>query len=201
MTPVFAHGHLRLYLLNLLAERPMHGYEVMQELENRFGGTYTPSAGTIYPRLSKLQADGLISNESDGRKTVYTITDAGRAELADRASELTNIEDSVTGTVRHLADRVRADVNDAMKSLRADLAASAREGKAETRARKRSESKGSGPAGRREMQEAELVLGEFRHQMRTELRLLVARDALAPGTAADLKRRLDEVRAQLGEVR
>ena len=50
--PVFAHGHLRLYLLSLLAERPMHGYELIQALSDRFGGTYVPSAGTIYPRLA-----------------------------------------------------------------------------------------------------------------------------------------------------
>ena len=53
MTPVFGHGHLRLYLLSLLDESPMHGYELIQALGDRFGGTYIPSAGTIYPRLAK----------------------------------------------------------------------------------------------------------------------------------------------------
>src|SRR5690554_3592373 len=125
MSPVFAHGHLRLYLLSLLDERPMHGYELIQELGDRFGGTYIPSAGTIYPRLAKLQAEGLITNEADGRKTVYTITDAGRSELRDRGPELELIESGVTDSVRHLADQVRLDVNGAMKTLRADLAAAA----------------------------------------------------------------------------
>ena len=92
MTPIFAHDHLRLYLLSLLDERPMHGYELVQELGDRFGGTYIPNAGTVYPRLAKLQTDGLISNEADGRKTVYTITDAGRAELDARMPELGRIE-------------------------------------------------------------------------------------------------------------
>ena len=50
MPPVFAHGQLRLYLLALLEQRPMHGYEVITALSDRFGGTYRPSAGTIYPR-------------------------------------------------------------------------------------------------------------------------------------------------------
>jgi DNA-binding PadR family transcriptional regulator len=45
--PVFAHGHLRLYLLSLLATQPMHGYDLIQALGDRFGGTYIPSAGTI----------------------------------------------------------------------------------------------------------------------------------------------------------
>ena len=61
MTPVFGHGALRLYLLSLLAEAPRHGYELMQALEHRFGGTYSPSAGTIYPRLSKLEEEGLLT--------------------------------------------------------------------------------------------------------------------------------------------
>ena len=77
--PVFAHGHLRLYLLSLLEERPMHGYELIQALEARFGGTYSPSAGTIYPRLGKLEEEGLVTRVSDGRKSVYEITDAGTA--------------------------------------------------------------------------------------------------------------------------
>ncbi|WP_403022437.1 PadR family transcriptional regulator [Salinibacterium sp. GXW1014] len=127
MTPVFGHGHLRLYLLSLLSERPMHGYELMQALSDRFGGTYIPSAGTIYPRLSKLGEEGLVSREADGRKTVYSITDAGIAELAARQAELDEIERGVTTTVRSLADEVRASVADAMRTLRADLAAVAGE--------------------------------------------------------------------------
>ena len=88
--PVFAHGHLRLYLLSLLDERPQHGYELIQGLGDRFGGTYVPSAGTIYPRLAKLQEEGLVTKESDGRRTVYAITDAGRAELADVMKSVVN---------------------------------------------------------------------------------------------------------------
>ena len=105
MTPaVFAHGSLRLYLLSLLAEEPRHGYELIQALSDRFGGTYVPSAGTIYPRLAKLQEEGLVTKESDGRRTVYAITDAGRAELAARQDELADIETDVTDSVRRLAD-------------------------------------------------------------------------------------------------
>jgi DNA-binding PadR family transcriptional regulator len=198
MSPVFAHGDLRLYLLRLLSERPMHGYELIQELGDRFGGTYVPSAGTIYPRLAKLQADGLISNEADGRKTIYTITDAGRAELDARQPELDRIETDVTGSVRHLADQVRADVTNAMRSLRADLAAAAREAQQDARSEKRTERKTVGVQGRRELQEAELVVNEFRNLVRSELRTLVATDALAPGTTARLKEQLDAVRAGVG---
>ena len=127
--PVFAHGSLRLYLLSLLAEQPRHGYELIQALSDRFGGTYMPSAGTIYPRLAKLEEEGLVTKTTDGRKTVYAITEAGRAELDAREAELDGIENELTDSVRRLADEVRAAVNDAMKSLRADLASAAREAK------------------------------------------------------------------------
>ncbi|WP_306233075.1 PadR family transcriptional regulator [Agrococcus beijingensis] len=126
MTPVFGHGALRLYLLSLLAEAPRHGYELMQSLEQRFGGTYSPSAGTIYPRLAKLEEEGLLTKSVDGRKTTYTITDAGRAELAAREGELRDLEGEITDSVRRMASDVRAGVKSAMQALRADLAAADR---------------------------------------------------------------------------
>lgn len=198
MTPVFAHGHLRLYLLSLIGERPRHGYELIQELGDRFGGTYIPSAGTIYPRLAKLQAGGLIAKETDGRKTVYAITDAGRAELLIRKPELDRIETGVTDNVRHLADQVHLDVNGVMKSLRADLAVAAREAQQDGRNEKRAAQKTVGVRGRRELHEAELVVNEFRQLVKSELRALVIKDELKPGAAARLKEQLDAVRAGIG---
>lgn len=210
MTPVFGHGHLRLYLLSLLAERAMHGYELIQALSDRFGGTYIPSAGTIYPRLSKLGEEGLVTREADGRKTVYSITAAGRAELAARQSELDDIESGVTETVRSLADEVRLSVSDAMKTLRADLAAAARETKGDARPAPSPDSsvdnsadasaeRAAGVAARRELQESELVLNDVRHRLRTELRVRTARNDLPAGTAERLRTRLDEVLATLFE--
>ncbi|TPW77594.1 helix-turn-helix transcriptional regulator [Schumannella soli] len=140
MSPaVFGHGHLRLYLLSLLAERSMHGYELIQALSERFGGTYVPSAGTIYPRLAKLEEEGLVTKQPDGRKTVYAITDAGRAELAEREHELDRVENELSDSVRRLADEVRSSVDGAMKSLRAELAAAARDARDESRASGRPE--------------------------------------------------------------
>src|SRR5690606_729672 len=125
--PVFAHGHLRLYLLSLLEEAPagMHGYELIQALGDRFGGTYVPSAGTIYPRLAKLEEEGLVTKTADGRTTIYAITEAGRAELASREHDLAGIESGLADSVRLIASEVRQSVQEAMKSLRADLAAAA----------------------------------------------------------------------------
>jgi len=204
--PVFAHGHLRLYLLSLLAEQSMHGYDLIQALSDRFGGTYVPSAGTIYPRLAKLEEEGLVEKTTDGRKTVYAITDAGRAELAARESELDGIESGVTDSVRRLADEVRSSVNDAMKTLRADLASAARDA--------REESQGSGfsvktdasstttirTGSRANLQEAEVVLAEFRHQVRSDLRKQVVRGELTTESVTLLKTQLDALRAALKET-
>jgi len=77
--PVFAHGQLRLYLLALLESGPKHGYELITALSDRFGGTYRPSPGTVYPRLARLEEEGLVTRVDEGRKGMYALTDAGRA--------------------------------------------------------------------------------------------------------------------------
>ncbi|MCU1441948.1 MAG: PadR family transcriptional regulator [Cryobacterium sp.] len=195
MTPVFSHGSLRLYLLSLLAERPRHGYELIQALSERFGGTYSPSAGTIYPRLAKLEEEGLVTKSTDGRKTVYEITDAGRTELAERESDLDAIEDEMTDSVRRLADEVRSGVNDAMKSLRADLASAARQAK--------EESKNQGTTSNlhvesnRALHEADMVLNEFRQQLRTDLRTQASRSRVPAETVPELRRQLADVRTSI----
>ena len=180
MSPaVFAHGHLRLYLLRLLVDRPMHGYEIIQALSDQSGGTYSPSPGTIYPRLGKLEEEGLVTKEADGRKTVYAITDAGRAELTAREPELDGIESEFTDSVRRLADEVRASVTDAMRTLRADLAAAAREARAEaTQPRPVPRDEDFSPRTR--VHEADAALTEFRAEVRGELR-----SALADGRDAE----------------
>jgi DNA-binding PadR family transcriptional regulator len=197
MTPVFGHGHLRLYLLSLLDESPKHGYELIQALEDRFGGTYVPSAGTIYPRLAKLEEEGLVSKEADGRKTVYSITDAGRAELHAREAELGGIEDEVTDSVRRLADEVRTSVNAAMKSLRADLAAAARDARADahdTGRTIRTDYNTVHGASRANLQDAEFALQSFRQQIRSELRDWMTTSELTTSTIAVLKTGLEDVR-------
>ena len=82
----FESGEVRLALLSLLAERPMHGYELMKEMEARSGGMYRASAGTVYPNLQQLEDEGLVRMEtSEDGKRVYSITDAGRKALKDEA--------------------------------------------------------------------------------------------------------------------
>ncbi|WP_406473562.1 helix-turn-helix transcriptional regulator [Streptomyces sp. NBC_01615] len=127
MPPVFAHGRLRLYLLKLLDEAPRHGYEVIRLLEERFQGLYAPSAGTVYPRLAKLEAEGLVTHTTEGGRKVYAITDAGRAELADRSGELADLELEIRDSVSELAAEIRADVRGAAGDLRREMRAAATE--------------------------------------------------------------------------
>ena len=193
--PVFSHGSLRLYLLSLLAERPRHGYELIQALSDRFGGTYSPSAGTIYPRLSKLEEEGLVTKSTDGRKTVYEITDAGRAELAARQDELDAIEDDMTDSVRRLADEVRSGVNSAMKSLRADLASAARQAKAGSVPPE--ETQNLHTESNMALREADMVLNEFRQQLRTDLRTQASSSRIPADLVPKLRSDLSRVRADI----
>ncbi|OKH96455.1 PadR family transcriptional regulator [Streptomyces uncialis] len=127
MPPVFAHGRLRLYLLKLLDEAPRHGYEVIRLLEERFQGLYAPSAGTVYPRLAKLEAEGLVTHTTEGGRKVYSITDAGRAELAGRSGELADLELEIGESVAELAAEIRDDVRGAAGDLRRDMRAAAKQ--------------------------------------------------------------------------
>lgn len=131
--PVFGHGDLRLYLLHALDEKPRHGYELIRLLEDRFVGLYTPSAGTIYPRLAALEEDGLIEHfEEDGRK-VYRITATGRDELNRRASDMAALEARVVTSVRDLARDIREDVKASVRDLRREIRESARSVRSEER--------------------------------------------------------------------
>lgn len=202
MSPVFSHGSLRLYLLSLLAEGPKHGYELIQALSERFGGTYSPSAGTIYPRLAKLEEDGLVTKSSDGRKTVYAITDAGRRELEERQVDLDAIELEMTDSVRRLADEVRTGVTSAMRTLKAELASAAQQAKQSATSAPFVSNDDPAPrtASRVAIHDADMVLADFRQAIRSELRGHVS----AGGTVTDdvvrrLKDDLDRVRSSVRE--
>jgi DNA-binding PadR family transcriptional regulator len=127
VSPVFRHGRLRLYLLKLLDESPRHGYEVIRLLQDRFMGVYAPSPGTIYPRLARLEEEGLVTHdEADGRK-VYRITEKGREELRSRSAELSELEEEITASVRDIAREVTEDVRETVRNLREELTFAARD--------------------------------------------------------------------------
>jgi DNA-binding PadR family transcriptional regulator len=89
VAPRMSRGDVRLAILALLAEKPMHGYQIIAEIGERSGGAWKPSAGSVYPTLQLLADEGIITAEvADGRKT-YSLTEEGRAEAdasADRAA-------------------------------------------------------------------------------------------------------------------
>ncbi|WP_309072991.1 PadR family transcriptional regulator [Paenarthrobacter sp.] len=198
MPPVFAHGALRLYLLALLETGPKHGYELIKALGERFGGTYSPSAGTIYPRLGKLEEEGLVATETEGRRTKYLITDAGRAELDSRRQELADVEDSISASVRRLADNLREDIRANMRGLRADLAATAEAARTgASSAAFRSRAAGYTPEGQRILKEAELLVQSFRDDIRVELRQHGATQPLTPLTLETVRTVLDQARISI----
>ena len=80
-------GDVRMALLALLAEKSMHGYEMLRELEQRSGSLWRPSAGSVYPTLQLLEDEGLIKGKDVNERRMYSITDAGRTELKSRTRE------------------------------------------------------------------------------------------------------------------
>ncbi|MES9608424.1 PadR family transcriptional regulator [Actinomadura sp. NPDC048032] len=126
MSPVFGHGRLRLYLLKLLEESPRHGYEVIRLLQDRFLGVYSPSPGTIYPRLARLEAEGLVTHEVVKGKKVYSLTDKGREELERRMDELAELEDEIAASAQEFARGVQEDVRQTVRTLREELTQAAR---------------------------------------------------------------------------
>jgi DNA-binding PadR family transcriptional regulator len=79
-------GDVRLAILHLLEEEPMHGYQIMQELEERTGGAWRPSPGAIYPTLQQLEDEGMVHADEAGGKKVYSLTEEGRGQVRKRES-------------------------------------------------------------------------------------------------------------------
>lgn len=76
-------GDVRASILALLRDRPMHGYEMIQEIAERSGGAWKPSPGSVYPTLQLLEDEGLIASESEGGKKLFALTEAGRAAAGE----------------------------------------------------------------------------------------------------------------------
>jgi DNA-binding PadR family transcriptional regulator len=95
---MFDQGDLRLLLLSLIAERPSHGYELIRQIEEQFGGAYSPSPGVVYPTLTLLEELGFATVEAqEGGRKLYSVTEAGRAHLAEKA-------DAVAAVKRRMED-------------------------------------------------------------------------------------------------
>ncbi|MDP3492330.1 MAG: PadR family transcriptional regulator [Hyphomonadaceae bacterium] len=117
---LLGHGDLRLLLLALIGEKPSHGYDLIRAVEERFAGAYAPSPGAVYPTLTMLEEQDLVSAEAtQGSKRLYTITDAGKAFLTENAAQvegiLARINLAAAAFSRHMAPD---EVHEAWKTLR-----------------------------------------------------------------------------------
>ena len=99
-------GDVRAAILALLSERPMHGYEMIQELSARTGGVWQPSPGSVYPTLQMLEDEGLIASQESEGKRLFSLTDAGRQE-AERQSSGPAPWEQVTAGVDQATLRMR----------------------------------------------------------------------------------------------
>jgi DNA-binding PadR family transcriptional regulator len=100
---MFESGEVKYVILRLLKEKPRHGYEIMRALEEKMGGCYTPSAGTVYPTLQLLEDQGYIrAVETEGKK-VYHMTPEGEKFLAEHRDILDDILERIRDTVRDFA--------------------------------------------------------------------------------------------------
>jgi DNA-binding PadR family transcriptional regulator len=90
---------VRAAALLLLAERPLNGYQIMQEIEQRSDGVWRPSPGSVYPALAQLEDEGLVGTEQVGERRTYVLTDAGRAYVDEHRAELAAPWEQMTNAV------------------------------------------------------------------------------------------------------
>jgi DNA-binding PadR family transcriptional regulator len=114
---IFESGEVKYVILRLLREKPRHGYEIMKALEEKMGGWYTPSAGTIYPTLQLLEDQGHVRVvETEGKK-VYHITPEGEAFLDEHHDVIEEIMQRVRDAVRGFAGGARGELHEAFLRL------------------------------------------------------------------------------------
>ena len=114
---MFESGEVKFVILRLLAEKPRHGYEVMRALEEKFGGLYTPSAGTVYPTLQLLEDEGYVRVVEEGGKKIYHVTPEGEQYLEQHRDLLDEIIGRVRETVRDFTGGGSGEVHQAFAHL------------------------------------------------------------------------------------
>jgi DNA-binding PadR family transcriptional regulator len=107
-------------LLALIAEKPRHGYELIKEIEQKFGGAYSPSPGSIYPTLTLLEElEQVRASASDGARKLFEITDQGRAYLDENRATLDGVMARMSLAARHMSGRAWPEsVHQAMHTLK-----------------------------------------------------------------------------------
>src|SRR5579871_1737428 len=103
MRRMLAQGDLKLIALALIAEQPRHGYEIIKQLEDKTAGWYSPSPGIVYPTLTYLEEAGYVTAQADGAKRLYTITEEGRAYLAENQDFVSAVLERLAGIGERIA--------------------------------------------------------------------------------------------------
>lgn len=201
MSRLFGHGDLRLWLLKLIDERPRHGYDLISALEEQFLGIYSPSPGTIYPRLSALEQEGLVEVEAGGEgKKIYRLTDAGRAELIRRQAELRELSGRLSKSARDMAKEIREDVRSSVRDLRREVRRAATDVRREERRTSRT-ARDTARATKQAAREATTEIRSTWRSLQADLDGFVA-DVVTAARRYELSpQRLDHLRAALREAR
>ena len=118
MGRMFEQGDLKYVILQLIDEKPRHGYDIIKALEERSRGAYSPSPGTVYPTLTMLEEMGYASaSAEEGGKKVYAITPEGKKYLEENASTVDSIFERITETVEPFFSPSMGEVRSAMRHL------------------------------------------------------------------------------------
>jgi DNA-binding PadR family transcriptional regulator len=115
---MFDQGHLKFVILRLLDEKPRHGYEIIKEIEERFGGMYSPSPGTVYPTLTMLEDLGYArARPEESGKKIYEITDEGRAHLAENQPLIDDIFSRIADFAANIFGEPMMEVHRGFKNV------------------------------------------------------------------------------------
>lgn len=115
---LFEQGDLKYVILRLLEDKPRHGYDIIKELESRFGGSYAPSPGTVYPTLTMLEDLGYARVvPEEGGKKIYEITDEGRKHLAEHSTTVDDIFARIARFVQGFTDTPMTELNQQFQRL------------------------------------------------------------------------------------
>lgn len=198
---LFGHGDLRLWLLKLIDDRPRHGYDIIAGLEEQFLGIYSPSPGTVYPRLAALEHEGLVEveREDEGRK-IYRLTDKGRSELELRSEELRELGQRLSRSARDIAREIREDVRSSVRDLRREVRKAATDVRRDERRVGRGAREGARAAKDGAREAATEIKAAWR-SLQSDLDGFVS-DVVSAARRHDLDRdRLDRLRTALREAR
>jgi DNA-binding PadR family transcriptional regulator len=171
---MLASGDLRLVALYLIEQQPRHGYDLIKAVEEQSKGFYSPSPGIVYPALTFLEEAGYVTSAVDGNKKLYTITDEGRAHLADN-------REAIESTLAFLA-KAGEQVNRFREFARSDWPFN-REGREGPR--------GHGPHGGRDRDIADVLpeVNDARRALKSAIRKASAGDEASQRRLADILRR------------